>query len=66
MATDADKEFCRDFLKKVLKDSGVSCRIKEESRMLEITVRENRNVKYYILSELRNRGCKTSCTGGRG
>ena len=49
MAADADKEFYGDFLKKVLKDSGVSCRIKEEiPDALEITVRENRNVKYYI------------------
>ena len=49
VAADADREFYGDFLKKVLKDSGVSCRIKEEiPDALEITVRENRNVKYYI------------------
>ena len=49
MAADADKEFYGDFLEKVLKDSGVSCGIKEEiPDALEITVRENRNVKYYI------------------
>ena len=34
---------------KVLKDSGVSCGIKEEiPDALEITVRENENEKYYI------------------
>ena len=49
VAADADKEFYGDFLEKVLKDSGVSCGIKEEiPDALEITVRENRNVKYYI------------------
>ncbi len=31
VAADADKEFYGDFLEKVLKDSGVSCGIKEES-----------------------------------
>ena len=49
VAADADKEFYGDFLEKVLKDSGVSCGIKEEiPDALEITVRENENEKYYI------------------
>ena len=49
VAADADKEFYGDFLEKVLKDSGVSCGIKEEiPDALEITVRENGNAKYYI------------------
>ena len=49
VAADADKEFYGDFLGKVLKDSGVSCGIKEEiPDALEITVRENENEKYYI------------------
>ena len=44
---DADKEFYGDFLEKVLKDSGVSCGIKEEiPDALEITVRENETEKY--------------------
>ena len=44
VAADADKEFYGDFLEKVLKDSGVSCGIKEEiPDALEITVRENEN-----------------------
>mgnify|MGYP000494242682 FL=1 len=50
VAADADKEFYGDFLEKVLKDSGVSCGIKEEiPDALEITVRENENEKYYII-----------------
>ena len=49
VAADADKEFYGAFLEKVLKDSGVSCGIKEEiPDALEITVRENENEKYYI------------------
>ena len=49
VAADADKEFYGDFLEKVLKDSGVSCGIKEEiPDALEITVRECENEKYYI------------------
>ena len=49
VAADADKEFYGDFLEKVLKDSGVSCGIKEEiPDAREITVRECENEKYYI------------------
>lgn len=65
VAADADKEFYGDFLEKVLKDSGVSCGIKEEiPDALEITVRENENEILY-LSEFRNRSCKHSRTGRR-
>ena len=49
VAADADKDFYGDFLGKVLKDSGVFCKVKGEiPDALEITVRENKNVKYYI------------------
>ncbi len=66
VAADADKEFYGDFLEKVLKDSGVSCGIKEEiPDALEITVRENENEKYYIYQNFRNRSCKHSRTGRR-
>ena len=44
-----NKVYTVDFLGKVLKDSGVSCKVKGEiPDALEITVRENKNVKYYI------------------
>ncbi len=66
MAADADKEFYGDFLEKVLKDSGVSCGIKEEiPDALEITVRENENEKYYIYQNFGTEAVSYSRTGRR-
>ena len=45
----AQKEFYADFLKKVIKESRVSCGIEKAiPEALEVTVRENETEKYYI------------------
>ena len=49
VATVAQKEFYTDFLKKVIKESSVSCGIEKAiPEALEVTVRENETEKYYI------------------
>ncbi|MBU5679991.1 beta-galactosidase [Blautia sp. MSJ-9] len=49
VAADAERDFYDDFIGKVVADSGISCGVKGEiPDTLEITVRENDDVKYYI------------------
>ena len=49
VAADAERDFYDDFIGKVVADSGISSGIKGEiPDTLEITVRENDDVKYYI------------------
>ena len=49
VAAIGQKEFYSEFLKKIVKESGVSCGIQEQiPDALEITVRESENEKYYI------------------
>ena len=49
VAADAERDFYDDFIGKVVADSGISCGVKGEiPDTLEITVRKNDDVKYYI------------------
>ena len=66
VAAIAQKEFYTDFLKRVIKESGVSCGIEEAiPEALEVTVRENESEKYYIYQNFGTEAVKIPVPDGK-